>query len=106
VVNVISKWMSSNLLCLNPSKTEFIILGLPDQIKKIPDPTIHLSTDSSYHAFVTDSSVRNLGVSFDPKSLFLKPHIQPLAHLLPTHPRSPPHPTHARLQNSMYHCYL
>ena len=47
VVNLISQWMSSNLLCLNPSKTEFIILGLPDQIKKIPDPSIHLSTDSS-----------------------------------------------------------
>jgi hypothetical protein len=70
VVNAISKWMSSNLLCLNPSKTEFIILGLPDQIKKIPDPTIHLSTDSSSHAFVTDSSVRNLGVTFDPNLSF------------------------------------
>jgi hypothetical protein len=62
--------MSSNLLCLNPSKTEFIILGLPDQIKKIPDPTIHLSTDSSSLDFVTDSSVRNLGVTFDPHLSF------------------------------------
>src|SRR6218665_1766333 len=34
VVNQISQWMSSNLLCLNPSKTEFIIIGLPPQIKK------------------------------------------------------------------------
>ena len=25
-----------------PSKTEFIIIGLPAQIKKIPDPSIHL----------------------------------------------------------------
>src|ERR1700733_5174853 len=70
VVNLISKWMSSNLLCLNPSKTEFIILGLPDKIKKIPDPTIHLSTDSSSLDFVTDSSVRNLGVTFDPHLSF------------------------------------
>src|SRR6218665_2856275 len=36
VVNQISQWMSSNLLRLNPSKTEFIIIGLPAQIKKIP----------------------------------------------------------------------
>src|SRR6218665_2696844 len=36
VVNQISQWMSSNLLCLNPSKTEFIIIGLPAQIKEIP----------------------------------------------------------------------
>ena len=33
--------MSSILLCLNPSKTEFIILGLPDQIKKLPDLTTY-----------------------------------------------------------------
>ena len=44
MVNLVSQWMSSNLLCLNPSKTEFIILGLPDQIKKISDPSIHLTT--------------------------------------------------------------
>src|SRR6218665_3152836 len=36
VVNQISQWMSSNLLCLNPSKTEFIIIGLSAQVKKIP----------------------------------------------------------------------
>src|SRR6218665_2952233 len=42
VVNQISQWMSSNLLRLNPSKTEFIIIGLSAQIKKIPDPSIHL----------------------------------------------------------------
>src|SRR6218665_1576635 len=30
----------------NPSKTEFIIIGLPAQIKKIPDPSIHLSNNS------------------------------------------------------------
>src|SRR6218665_2151300 len=47
VVNQISQWMSSNLLCLNPSKTEFIIIGLPAQIKKIPDSSIRLSNNSS-----------------------------------------------------------
>src|SRR5688572_17657064 len=55
VVNLISKWMSLNLLCLNPSKTEFIILGLPDKIKKIPDSSIQLSTSSSSLTFTSDS---------------------------------------------------
>src|SRR6218665_2707801 len=42
VVNQISSWMTSNLLCLNPSKTEFLLIGLRDQLKKIPDPSIFL----------------------------------------------------------------
>src|SRR6218665_353909 len=47
---------------LNPSKTEFIIIGLPAQIKKIPDPSIHLSDNSSSTSFTSDAPVRNLGV--------------------------------------------
>ena len=34
-VNQISRWMLSNLLCLNSSETEFIIIGLPAQIKML-----------------------------------------------------------------------
>src|SRR6218665_2361187 len=45
VVNQISQWMSSNLLYLNPSKTEFIIIGLPAQI-------IRLSKNSSSTNFI------------------------------------------------------
>src|SRR6218665_2622849 len=70
VVNQISQWMSSNLLCLNPSKTKFIIIGLPAQIKKIPDPSIRLSNNSSFATFISDASVRNLGVTFDPHLSF------------------------------------
>src|SRR6218665_3437024 len=66
VVNQISQWMSSNLLCLNPSKTEFIIIGQPAQIKKIPDSSIRLSNNSSSTTFISDAPVRNLGVTFDP----------------------------------------
>src|SRR6218665_1341529 len=46
VFKQISSWMTSNLLCLNPSKTEFILIGLRDQLKKIPDPSISLNLDS------------------------------------------------------------
>src|SRR6218665_3329709 len=62
--------MSSNLLCLNPSKTEFIIIGLPAQIKKIPDSSIRLSNNSSSTSFTSDAPVRNLGVTFDPHLSF------------------------------------
>src|SRR6218665_1245110 len=62
--------MSSNLLCLNPSKTEFIIISISAQIKKIPDPSIHLSYNTSSTTFTSDSPVRNLGVTFDPHLSF------------------------------------
>src|SRR6218665_2008865 len=70
VVNQISQRMSSNLLRLNPSKTEFIIIGLPAQIKKTPDSSIHLSDNSSSTCFTSDAPVRNLGVTFDPHLSF------------------------------------
>src|SRR6218665_324474 len=59
-----------NLLCLNPSKTEFIIIGLPAQIKKIPDSSVRLSNNSSSTTFISDAPVRNLGVTFDPHLSF------------------------------------
>src|SRR6218665_3250702 len=63
---------TSNLLCLNPSKTECILIGLRDQLKKIPDPSISLNLDSaSTHTFTPTSLVRNLGVIFDQNLTFL-----------------------------------
>src|SRR6218665_628314 len=55
---------------LNPSKTEFIIIGLSAQIKKIPNPSIHLSDNSSSTIFTSDAPVRNPGVTFDPRLSF------------------------------------
>jgi hypothetical protein len=40
-ISNVSDWMSSNFLSLNPSKTEFIIIGLPQQLKKLVSPVIH-----------------------------------------------------------------
>ena len=32
--------MTSNLLCLNPSKTKYMLIGIPKQIYKIPKPPL------------------------------------------------------------------
>ena len=36
----VSSWMNANLLSLNPSKTEFLLIGLPKQLKKVTDPKL------------------------------------------------------------------
>ena len=54
--------MSSNFLSLNPSKTEFLIIGLPQQLSKLRSPTIHLPNDVT---LTPVDSARNLGVVFD-----------------------------------------
>jgi len=49
-------------LMLMLSKTEFLLIGLRDQLKKIPDSSISLNPDSaSTHTFTPTSPVRNLG---------------------------------------------
>src|SRR6218665_58621 len=69
----------SNLLCLNPSKTEFILIGIGDELKKIPDPSISLNLDSaSTHTFTPTSPVRSLGVIFD-QNLCFSDHITQLS---------------------------
>ena len=79
VVNQINSWMTSNLLCLNPSKTEFLLIGFRDQLKKIPDPSFPLNPDSaSTNTFTPTSPVRNLGVIFD-QNLSFSDHITQLS---------------------------
>ena len=59
----ISSWITANLLSLNPSKTEFMFIGLPQQISKISNSSLSLpsnhpitSTDSAL-SFIFDSSL-------------------------------------------------
>jgi len=50
----ISSWMTANLLTLNSSKTEFLLIGLPQQLAKIKTSSL-----------ITTHSARNLGFIFD-----------------------------------------
>jgi len=50
----ISSWMTANLLTLNSSKTEFLIIGLSKQLAKINNSSL-----------TTTHSARNLGFIFD-----------------------------------------
>jgi len=65
----VSNWLSSNFLTLNPSKTEFLIFGLPQQLSELYIPTIHLPNN-----VLPVESARDLGVIFD-KNLSFAQHI-------------------------------
>jgi hypothetical protein len=61
-ISLVQKWMSSNFLSLNPSKTEFLIIGLRQQLAKLIHPTISLPNSVK---LCPVKSARNLGVIFD-----------------------------------------
>jgi len=66
-LSTIADWMTSNLLCLNSTKTEFLLLGLPSQLNKIRNPVLTLSTGISVPPA---ASARNLGFIFDSQLTF------------------------------------
>ena len=68
IISDISSWMTANILSLNPYKTELMLIGLPQQISKISNPS--LSLPSNHPTTPTDSD-RNLGFIFDSSLTFL-----------------------------------
>jgi hypothetical protein len=58
----ISDWMSGNILTLNPSKTECILFGLPEQLAKISSPSL---SPTPATVILPLPSARNLGFFFD-----------------------------------------
>jgi len=64
--------MSSNFLFLIPSKTEFLIFGLPQQLSKLNNATIYLPNNV---ILLPADSARNLGVIFDKKSVIYTTYI-------------------------------
>jgi hypothetical protein len=75
IISLVQKWMSSNFLSLNPSKTEFLILGLRQQLAKLNHPTISLPNSVT---LCPVKSARNLGVIFD-STLFYSEHISAIS---------------------------
>jgi len=71
--------MSSNFLSLNPSKTEFLIFGLPlplpQKLSKFNNPIIHLPNNVILSPV---DSARNLGAIFD-KNLPFTQHISAIS---------------------------
>jgi len=67
--------MSSNFLSLNPSKTEFHIFGIPQQLSKLNNSTTHLLSNVILSPV---DSARNLGVIFD-KNMSFAQHISSIS---------------------------
>ena len=60
-LDTVHKWLSRNCLSLNPSKTEFLLIGTPQQRQKLTVTSFSFSGQ----ALSCSDSVRNLGVILD-----------------------------------------
>ena len=74
-ISSVHNWMSSNFLSLNPSKTEFLLIGLPQQLAKLNSPTVSLPDCVTLSPV---PSARNLGVIFD-SNLSFSEHISAIS---------------------------
>lgn len=74
-ISDISNWMTANFLSLNPSKTEFLLIGLPNQLSKLNTPCLLLPDNTAIHPV---TSARNLGIIFD-SNLSFNHHIKSLS---------------------------
>jgi len=67
--------MSSTFLSLNPSRNEFLILGLPQHLSQLNNPIIHLPDNAILSPV---DFARNIGVIFD-KNLSFAQHISAIS---------------------------
>ena len=103
IISDISSWMTANLLSLNPSKTEFMFIGLPLQISKIFNHSILLP--SNHPITPTDSASKpRFHLWF--KSQFFETDFMSIQCLQLSYPRSLPHRFHSRPQNSIRYRYF
>jgi hypothetical protein len=58
----ISNWMSANLMVLNPTKTEFLLIGTPHQLSKLSSHSLSLTSETS---LAPVNLARNLGFIVD-----------------------------------------
>ena len=70
VLDSVHFWLTSNRLSVNPSKTEYLIIGTPQQRAKLTASSILFQGNNLFPS----KSTRNLGIIFD-KDLSLKHYI-------------------------------
>ena len=75
IISLVSSWMSANFLSLNPSKTEFLLLGNNSQLAKVNNIILSMPNNVTIHPV---TSARNLGIIFDSKLSFSE-HISSLS---------------------------
>jgi len=73
--DTVSTWMSANLLSINQSKTEFLLIGLPKQLAKVSDPNLLMPSNVT---ITSSDTARILGVIFD-SSLTVYDHISSIS---------------------------
>ena len=64
----IADWMTSNILCLNGTKTEFLLLGLRSQLKKGPQPSAYYQYSGTF--IPPTASAGNLRFIFETRLTF------------------------------------
>src|SRR6266581_3039935 len=69
-LDLVHTWFTNNRLCLNPSRTEYIIIGSPYHRSKISSTAISISGNQ----IKSVTSSRNLGIIFE-SDLSLRKHI-------------------------------
>jgi len=70
VLDQVYSWFCANRLCVNPSKTEYLLIGTPQQRRKITNSSVYFQN----LALTPSPTARNLGVIFD-ENLDFKNHI-------------------------------
>ena len=91
----ISSWMTANLLTLNSSKTEFLLICLSIQLAKINNSSL-----------TTTHCARNLGFIFDEHLTFSGQISSVSKVLLLPYPSALLYPSIPRYQNSFHHRYF
>src|ERR1700759_1970420 len=70
VLDQVYSWFCANRLCVNPSKTGYLLIGTPQQRRKITNSSVYFQN----LALTPSPTARNLGVIFD-ENLDFKNHI-------------------------------
>jgi hypothetical protein len=87
-------WTSSKFLIVSPSKAEFLLVGLPQQLSKLSSPMIHPPNNVT---LLPIHSAHNLGVIFD-SNLTFSEHISTVSKSCFYHIRDL-----RRIRTTMYH---